>query len=64
MNLKFARESTYRKSGIPLGVEMPAPARIIIRLYRPVLIDSISLSTENDFTESFRTALGQEKSTK
>ena len=36
---------------------MPAPARTTTRLYRPFLIDSISLSTENDFVESFRTAL-------
>ncbi len=50
----------YRKSGIPLGVEIPAPARTTIRLYRPVLIESISLSTENDLFENRRALLRNE----
>lgn len=54
---QITEEIQYRKSGIPLGVEIPAPARTTIRLYRPFLIDSISLSTENNLDESLRIVL-------
>jgi hypothetical protein len=58
INLRIIiEENKYRKSGMPLGVEIPAPARTTIRLKFPFFIDSISLSAENDFAESRRAEL-------
>ncbi len=50
-------KEVYRKSGIPLGVEMPAPARTTIRLYLPFLIDSMRLSSADGLVESRRLGL-------